>query len=210
MQVQYPIAIPDLVHATRKLAGELGFDLRPGGSTAGSTASGPSACLDEVGSLLRTLTSALPGDQIAEVGTGAGIGSAWLASGLNPGASLTTVELDPRLASAVRARFSNLHGVEVLTGDWLEILPPCGPFDLVFFDGGGPSALSTANWQAIAALVKPQGIMVIDDLTPEEYWPDDWRGTPDPKRELAFHSGLFTSTELRVRPDAAILLMVRN
>jgi predicted O-methyltransferase YrrM len=210
MQMQYPITIPKLVRTTRKLAGEFGFDLRPGGNIAGSTASGPSACLDEVGNLLRTLTSALPGGQIAEVGTGAGIGSAWLASGLNPGASLTTVELDPGLASAVRTGFSSVQGVEVLTGDWLEVLPSRGPFGLVFFDGGGPSAFSTANWPAIAALVKPHGIMVIDDLTPEEYWPDDWRGIPDPKRELAFQSGLFISTELRIRSRSAILLMVRD
>lgn len=207
--MQNPIVIPALVQSTRALADALHFDLRLEGNAAGSSLPVPSACLDEVGSLLRTLVSTMPTGRIAEVGTGAGVGSAWIASSLHPTVSLTTVELDPVLADAVRSMFSYIDSVEVLTGDWLDVLSQRGLFDLVFFDGGDPAALHRSNWPIIAALVKRHGIMILDDLAPEEHWPANWHGQPDPKRELAFNSGLFTATEVRVRADRAILVMVR-
>jgi predicted O-methyltransferase YrrM len=98
----------------------------------------------------------------------------------------------------------------VVAGDWIEVMPERGPFDLLFFDGGGRDALQPTNWQTIANLLKPAGIMVIDDLTPEENWPEEWRGKPDPKRVLAFRSGLFTATEVRSRADSTVLLLVKQ
>jgi hypothetical protein len=59
-------------------------------------------------------------------------------------------------------------------------------------------------------LVRPGGIMVMDDLTPESLWPQSWRGAPDPKRELAFHSGYFTATEVRTGDATSALLKVRR
>jgi predicted O-methyltransferase YrrM len=176
----------------------------------GGASTGPSACLDEVGSFLRTLAASLPSGRVGEVGTGAGVGTAWLASGLATGASLTTVELEPRLAAAARGLFVDRADVEVLTGDWLEVMPQRGPFDLLFLDGGGHEALHPANWQSLAELLKPSGIMILDDLTPEEAWPDSWRGKPDPKRELAFNSGLFTATEIQSRAHSSLLMLVRK
>src|SRR5690606_41998873 len=65
------------------------------------------------------------------------VGTAWIASALGGGASLTSVELEPRLAGAAGEVFASLANVEVVTGDWLEVMPRRAPFDLVFFDGGG-------------------------------------------------------------------------
>jgi predicted O-methyltransferase YrrM len=207
---QYNVEVPPIVHAAKRLAVELGFDLRPEGNPAGCSRVGPSACLNEVGSLLRTLAASLPGGRIGEVGTGAGVGTAWLASGLAAGASLTTVELDAQLAGAARELFIGRADVEVFAGDWFEVMPRLGPFDLLFFDGGGREVLRPGNWQTLAKLIRPSGILVLDDLTPKDAWPESWRGKPDPKRELAFQSGLFTASEVRMRTDSAVLLLVRN
>src|SRR5690606_16214784 len=137
----------------------------------GQRRAGPSACIDEVGTLLRTLVASLPNGRIGEVGTGAGVGTAWIASALGGGASLTSVELEPRLAGAAGEVFASLANVEVVTGDWLEVMPRRAPFDLVFFDGGGQEALESENWQTLVGLLAPGGMMVLDDLTPEELWP---------------------------------------
>lgn len=206
--MQYPIELPEIVEAAKRSADRLGFDLRPEGNRAGQGSAGPSACIDEVGSLLRTLTASKPVGRIGEVGTGAGVGTAWMASALAHTASLVSVELDTRLAAAARGLFATRNNVQVVTGDWREELPGLGPFDLLFFDGGGPEALRSENWPVIRGLLAPAGIMLLDDLTPEDHWPASWRGRPDPKRELAFRSGLFTATEIRVRPDAAVLVLV--
>ena len=75
---------------------------------------------------------------------------------------------------------------------------------------GGIGSADETLWPVVADLVSPGGMIVIDDLTPEEYWPDSWKGKPDPKREFAFHSGFFTATEVRTRVDVSTLLMVKK
>lgn len=210
MQKQYPLDIPAIVQRAKRAAAKAGFDLRPEGTVGEASKLCASVCLDEAGSFLRTLTVSLPHGHIGEVGTGAGVGSAWIASGLANTAKLTSVELDPDLAGVARGLFEDKSNVEVLAGDWLGVMPPVAPFDLVFSDGGGPQALQPDTWQTVTSLLKPSGMRVIDDLTPEEDWPESWRGQPDAKRELAFNSGLFTATELRSRPDVALLLLVRR
>ena len=210
MQKQYVIEEPAIVRAAKRAALDLGFDLRPEGNPAGQGSAGPSACLDEVGSLLRALTASSPRGRIGEVGTGAGVGTAWIAAGLADTASLTSVELDAHLAAAAHDLFASRSNVDVITGDWRDVMPERAPFDLLFFDGGGPEALHPDNWGTLAHLLTPSGIMLLDDLTPEEHWPASWRGKPDPKRELAFRSGLFTATEIRSRSDSAVLLLVRQ
>lgn len=210
MRIRYEPEIPQLVTAAKRLAATLGFDLRPHGNVAGNHAPGPSACLDEVGSLLMVLAATRQGGRMGEAGTGAGVGTAWMASGLRSGATLVTVEIDPELATAAERLYSERDDVEVVQGDWLNALSPRGPFDVLFLDGGGSEALSPTNWPLIASLVVPGGILVLDDLTPERLWPESWWGKPDPKRELAFRSGRFRSTELLVRPDVALLLAVRS
>ncbi len=207
---QYAIDVPPLVHQAKQLAEALGFDLRPEGNSPGSVPAGPSCCIDEVGSLLMTLASAVTSGVIAEIGTGAGVGTAWLASNLSPDARLVTVETEPQLAGAVNELFSSMKQVEVIQGDWQEDFVQHAPFDLLFADGGGIGSADESLWPVVADLVSPGGMVVIDDLTPEEYWPDSWRGNPDPKREFAFHSGFFTATEIRTRVDVSTLLMVKK
>lgn len=110
------------------------------GNPAGEESASPSACLDEAGSLLRALTTSPPQGRIGEVGTGAGVGAPWMAAGLADTAALITAELDARLAGATRDLFASYNNVEVITGDWRDVMPQRAPFDLLFFDGGGPDA----------------------------------------------------------------------
>lgn len=206
---QYPVQIPDLVHQAKALAHKLGFDLRPEGNPAGGNQTGPSCCIDEVGNLLRVLSTSITSGKIGEIGTGAGVGSAWIISGLNPGVPFNTVETDGRLAATTTELFNQYPNVKVYHEDWRQSFVSDGPYDLIFADGGGVGSADQSDWPAIQELLVPGGTMVIDDLTPEELWPDSWRGNPDPKRELAFNSGLFESVEVRSRPDVSTLIMVR-
>lgn len=104
--MQYPIAVPELVQAAKRLTDPIGFDLRPEGNRAGQESAGPSACFDEAGSLLRILTASRPEGRIGGVGTGSGVGTAWMASALAQTASMVSVELDARLAAAARDFFA--------------------------------------------------------------------------------------------------------
>ena len=144
--------IPELVHRAEALATAMRFDR---------------SSIPEVGRLLAMLAAAQPQGRFAEIGTGCGVGSAWIVIALGPEAVLVTVETDDERAAASERLFADEPNVRVLHGDWHELLPPEGPFDLLFFDGGkwkGGDVVGES--EATLALVAPGGIVVLDDLTP--------------------------------------------
>jgi predicted O-methyltransferase YrrM len=69
-----------------------------------------------------------------------------------------TVELDRERAAQAREALAGTQA-EVLEGDWRDLLPPRGPFDAVFAEGG-------VGYGEVADLLAPGGIGVKDDLTP--------------------------------------------
>ena len=150
--------------------------------------------LPEVHRLLAVLAA---GRRAAEIGTAYGGGAEAIAS---TAGSLVTVELDPERAAAARERLGPRPNVELLVGDWREVLPQRGPFELVFVDGGGRD---TKTDPGILDLVVPGGILVMDDLTPN-------RPGPDPVRELwSSHPGA-VATEILTTPATSALLVARR
>src|ERR1041384_448224 len=73
-----------------------------------------SFCRNETGRLLSTLAATRDGT-MAEFGTGCGVGTAWLRSGVRgDGARIITAELDRQLAKAATQIFADDPQVEVL------------------------------------------------------------------------------------------------
>jgi predicted O-methyltransferase YrrM len=170
------------------------------------------SCTMEVGRLLHMLAAHVGEGRIGEIGTGTGVGTAWMASGLAGRGSLVTIELDAERATAARTLFADVPNVRVLHGDALELLE-YGPFDLLFADAptGLPGGVgASAHGGEAAALdrllgaVKVGGLIVKDDLTPEAAWPEAWRGQPDLTRELWLNDPRFAATELIVDPAAGL------
>lgn len=162
--------------------------------------------LPETGRLLATLAATVIRGRIGEIGTGCGYGTAWIASGLQSGTMLYTIEIEEQLARDVQMLFADHPQVRVLHGDWRE-LTAYGPFDLLFADGGGAKR---NNQHDIIEMVRIGGIIVLDDLTPEEYWPDEWKGRPDDVREFWLKTDRVVSTEIRVTERDAVILAVRR
>jgi predicted O-methyltransferase YrrM len=156
------------------------------------TAGGSS--IPEVQRLLAVLAA---GKRVAEIGTAFGLGAEALASTAR---EVVTVELDPERAREARARLAGRANVELLVGDWAELLPPRGPFELLFMDGGGYKHDREAAARMLE-LVAPGGLAVADDMTPGY--------GPDPVRDLFFdHPGLVT-VEILTTPESAALLASR-
>jgi len=172
---------PPLVRRAERLAQELAFER---------------SCTPEVGRLLHLLAAQRGRARVGEIGTGAGVGTAWMASALRPGVPLYTVETDAVLATAVRELFSEDPDVHVLGGDRLE-LEAEAPFDLLFVDASAAKADPRT-----VGLLAPGGTAVLDDLTPGY-------ADPDPVRELWLGHPHLAAIELAVAPRAAVLVAVR-
>jgi len=167
--------------------------------------------IPEVGRLLAMLTAARPRGRFAEIGTGCGVGSAWIASALGPEAAFVTVENDEERAAAAGRLFEGLPNLRVLNGDWHVLLPPEGLFDLLFLDGGRwKSGDIVADSEQALELVAPGGVVVIDDMTPEALWPEERRGRPDPAREFWLEDPRLRAVEILTTPRTAAMLATKT
>ena len=152
------------------------------------------SCSPETGRLLQVLAGQRGRTRVAEIGTGCGVGSAWILSALDPAIPFVTVELDAERAAAATELFAADENATVLEGDWRELLPGAAPFDLLFADGGKAKADGE-----IIGLLAPGGTLFLDDLTPgyEEH---------DPIRELWLHHPRVLAVELQISQREAVIV----
>ena len=192
---------PALVRRAQAVARQSGFPLTR--EEAGPDR--PSACLPGVGRFLAVLAAGCAGGRIGELGTGAGIGAAWIASAMPADCTLVTVEIDAVLAGAARDLLAADSRAEVITGDALGVIPGRGPFDLLFADSG---VRAPADFAALVSLLRIGGRIVMDDVTPEPALP---AGSPlradDVKRGFFSGEPRLTWTEV-VLPDLRNSLLV--
>jgi predicted O-methyltransferase YrrM len=170
--------------------------------------------IPEVGRLLGVLAASRPRGRLAEIGTGTGVGAAWVASSMGPEATFVTVEADDDRAAACARLFADHPQVRVLHGDWHEVLPPEAPFDLLFFDGGGwkrsPPTQMRAESERALELVAAGGVVVLDNLTPEHLWPADGPPWPDELRKFWLGSDRLSATEVLTTPETSAILAVKT
>lgn len=150
------------------------------------TAGGSS--LPEVQRLLSVLAA---GRRCAETGTAFGEGAAAIAS---TAASLVTVEADAERAEVARCRLEGLANVELVVGDWHEVLPSHAPFDFLFFDAG-----HIDESPRVVDLLAPRALLVKDDLTPN-------RPGPDPVRAFLFGHPELVAVEILTTPTRAAIV----
>ena len=209
MPYPYSLQIPDLVERAHELARALGFPLMPEGRPVGQPAP-TTATTPMDGALLRNLAAARPGGLIGEIGTGPGVGTAWLVSGMAASTKLVSCDIEETLVASVRQMFANYPNVEILCGDWIEVLAPLGPFDLLFFDANAHAVLSSpGGWSRTIDCLKIGGQVVMDDLVPVELWPDSWKSMTDHKREFSLANEQLAGVEVRTSATTVSLVATR-
>lgn len=148
-----PSHIPGTVRRLLARAAEIGFAM---------------ACDDRTGALLRTLAASKPSGRILELGTGVGVGSAWLLAGMNSGARLVTVEREPELARIAHQELGEDDRLEIVTTNadaWVAAYPGPG-IDMVFVDCR-PGKFHARS--AVLNHLSPGGLYLADDLLPQTH-----------------------------------------
>lgn len=181
---------PELVARAIAAARRVGFPV-----TADDPGHGRgSASLPGTGKFLAVLAAGCTAGRIAECGTGAGIGAAWITSAMPADCLLITTEIDPVRAATAAEALSADERVQVRTGDWRVLLPPLAPYDLIFADSG---VRDPQDFGALVDMLTSGGRIVMDDMTPKLALPAD---SPfrdhDPKRDLFAAEGRLLWTEV--------------
>ena len=159
---------PPLVIQANALARQVGFALTR--EEAGPDGTVPSCCLPGVGRILAVLAAGCHAGRIGEIGTGVGVGSAWMASSMPADCTLVTVEIDEARAAHASGLLASDGRIRVLAGDASELIPSHAPFDLLFADGTRPEHMEYAS---LIGLLRVGGQLVMDDVTPLEVLPAD-------------------------------------
>jgi predicted O-methyltransferase YrrM len=126
------------------------------------------------GCLLRTLAASKPVGTLLELGTGTGVGTAWLLDGMGKQARLISVDNDPSLMAVARRYLASdprltLHTQDAAT--CIVTLPEAG-FDLIFADTW---AGKYTHLDETLRSLRVGGLYVVDDMIPQADWPEDHR-----------------------------------
>jgi predicted O-methyltransferase YrrM len=123
------------------------------------------------GALLQMLAASKPGGRFLEMGTGTGIATAWILSGMDAASTLISIDTDEQMLAVAREALGHDARLKLLALDGAAFLwrQPKKCFDLVFADAipGKYEALDEA-----LAIVKPGGYYVFDDMLPQPNWPE--------------------------------------
>jgi predicted O-methyltransferase YrrM len=185
--------LPEIVAAAYERAATTGFEL---------------ACEVEVGRLLATLAAGVAdGGRILEIGTGVGVGLAWLVHGLGgrQDVEVVTVELDDLVQQTARSA-PWPPWIRFESGDGAEVVGRLGQFDLIFADAPGGKIFKLRR--TIAALHRG-GVLVVDDMDLTRHEDDQLRSALAVVRqrlvenadlvcaELGFSSGVILAVKRR-------------
>ena len=126
------------------------------------------------GALLRVLAASKPGGELLEMGTGVGVGTAWMLAGMDATAHLTTVDSNEKRTATARRLLGTDPRVTFQQADGFAFIRACHEqqqtFDLIFADTH-PGKFEAVD--EMLGLLKKGGLYVIDDLSPIPEWAPD-------------------------------------
>ena len=125
----------------------------------------------KTGSFLRTLAASKPGGRFLELGTGTGVGTAWILAGMDSGSHLDSVDTDAIVQEIARRHLGHDARVTFHVADAAAFLEQARPqqFDFIYADAW-PGKFS--HLEVALSLLRVGGIYLVDDLLPQPSWPE--------------------------------------
>lgn len=123
------------------------------------------------GALLQLLAASKPNSRFLEIGTGTGLATAWLLSGMDAYSTLISVDADQKVSDIASRHLGEDRRLTLIVNDanlWLQNMEE-ETFDLIFADAmPGKYEHFDLAWKALSI----GGFYVIDDMLPQDNWPD--------------------------------------
>jgi len=125
----------------------------------------------KTGALLAALAASKPGAHVLELGTGTGLGTAWLLSGMDAASRLDTVDTDPKGVAIARRHLEQDARVTFHVMDGADFIGNAARdrYDLIYADAW-PGKFT--HLDETLSLLRGGGIYFIDDLLPQANWPE--------------------------------------
>ncbi len=124
------------------------------------------------GSLLRTLAASKPRGSLLELGTGAGVSTAWLLDGMDAEATLISVDNDRDVQAIAKRHLGADPRMTFVLADGQPFIESHRQerFDLIFADTW-PGKFHLVD--EVLAMLSWGGLYIVDDLLPVDSWPPE-------------------------------------
>ena len=125
----------------------------------------------KAGSLLSSLCTSKVRGGFLELGTGTGLCTSWMLQGMCESSTLTTVDNDKQLVDIAKKHLNNDQRVNFVVGNGEDLIDSLEPLsmDLIFADTW-PGKYN--HLEETLSLLKIGGFYIIDDMLPQDNWPD--------------------------------------
>jgi len=125
----------------------------------------------QTGSLLRTLAGSKPGGRFLELGTGTGVGTTWLLSGMDARSTLVSVDSNATVLDIARRHLEHDVRATFRLADGAAFLAECQPrsYDFIYADTW-PGKFT--HLDLALSVLRVSGIYLVDDLLPQSNWPE--------------------------------------
>jgi predicted O-methyltransferase YrrM len=125
----------------------------------------------QTGALLAVLAASKPSGRFLELGTGTGLGAAWLLAGMDASSHLDSVDTDPRVVDVARRHLGSDPRLTLHVMDGADFITGCtsGSWDFIYADAW-PGKFT--HLREALALLRVGGMYFIDDLLPQSNWPE--------------------------------------
>ena len=125
-----------------------------------------------LGTLLSTLVATKPNGKFLELGTGSGLSTSWMLHGMDKESTLKTIDKEKELVSIAKKCLGSNVRVDFIVGAGEDLILETenASIDFIFADTW-PGKYN--HLEEALALLKTGGIYLIDDMLPQENWPED-------------------------------------